>query len=215
MQVRVQLLLDLATRVIVYAIEDGPRAQLPDISEDLGYWIYSGEAPDSFSPESALDHILNRDEKLAVRDREYAEEMPRLLLLSAKCNAMWDVFDSITAWRRPYTKNLPFQVEIYKMKEAEARRYRRDLAHATSSSAQTAMPDIKDYPLLRSYSELYKMEPADAADTVIFMAEENKTNLQITEHMRLYWTKRIVDSRSLEEIGRIRNQMIEENFRVW
>jgi hypothetical protein len=38
--------------------------------------------------------------------------------------------------------------------------------------------------------------------------------LQVTEHMRLYWTKEVIDARSVEEVDDVNSQMIDERFRL-
>jgi len=209
---RTQLLYDEATRVIVYLIFDGPRAQLPEVSEDLAYYIYAGEAPDSFGPDNVLDHMLTPDYRIVKRDAEYAGEMPRLRLLSAKCSAMWKVFDGVSFRRRPYTKNLPFQGEIYGLKEREARKFKRE--HAEAQGNGGAIPEAGAYPFLKSYAALYHMEPIDVAELVLLKARERTKALQVTEHMRLYWTQKVAEAKSLEEVDRVSKQMVEERFRL-
>jgi hypothetical protein len=217
MFIRSQLLYDRATRIIVYQTLDGPRATVPEVSEDLLYCIYAGEAPNSFSADRVLDHVLlgdfqSRNFRVAQRDADYPSEMPRLQLLAAKCNAIGRIYDAIRIKRRPYAKNLPCHDEIYAMKEAEARELQRRYLAREEGSARP--PTADGFPFVKSYAELYGMAPIDAAEFMLFKADERRKMLQVTEHMRLYWTKEVIDARSVEEVDDVNSQMIDERFRL-
>jgi hypothetical protein len=210
MFIRSQLLYDRATRVVVYQSVDGQRSMVPDVSEDLMYCVYTGEAPNSFTADRVLEHMTvgdfrQRNFRIVARDADFPSEMPRLKLLAAKCNAMWRVYDSIRFKRRLCAMNLPCQTEVYSRKEAQARELRRRHAEGTVDAA--------DFPYVRSYAELYGMAPIDAAEFMLLKAEERAKVLEVTEHQRLYWTKKVMDAASLAEIERVNHAMVDERFR--
>jgi hypothetical protein len=211
MFLRIQLLYDTATRVIVYFTYDGPRAELPEVSEDLRRLYYTKDAPESFTRDTVLDHVLT-EELFDIRRREnrHVKEMPRLLLLSAKCKAMSIVLNTVASKRRAYTKNLPFQAEIYEMKEREARQYKH--SHAKSEAFKSGCQDASNYPFLNDYAGLHNMDPIDVAELVLFKADEKAKVLEVTEHQRVYWTKQILVAGSMEQLEQVTRRMSEERF---
>lgn len=118
--------------------------------------------------------------------------MEQLALASRKFQAYQVLVASVTASRQKVHKSIYGQAEIYKMKEAQARTFRKNEYKRAEA-----------YPLVKQYADSIGRTPKQAADLILKKANETNALLTQTEHARIVFTNGIFAARTFEQLQQV------------
>jgi hypothetical protein len=126
-------------------------------------------------------------EKLALTNRKFAVHT----ILTGK----------IVAARRNAGKSLYGQAEIYKMKESQARNFRK-----------SGYVNPNQYPMVKQYAELLNKSPKQAADAILRKARDKNAVLANTENARLIFKRSIFNANSFDQLGQVADNINTVSF---
>lgn len=193
------IVIDRATLRIIFTSLDGKVAHIPKFPNL--YSIYTGDILVEDKANLTTKNCVNFKFDVATHTaKEVSPDsdslMSKLSLTSRKFEVHGILSSKIAVARRSVHKTLYGQTEIYKMKEAQARNFRK-----------SGYTNPGQYPLVTQYAEFTSKSPKQAADMILRKARDSNAVLARTEYARMVFKRSIFNATSFDQLGQVADNL--------